>query len=326
MIDNIKKIITKDSISILLILFFVSEAINKYLYFTKGYKLDLAAAIKIAILGGMIIYLLYKQSKILLWIGSIVAVFIIGQLFLDPNFDKKAIINVTKYIFPLIAFAFYTQNNIDNNSMRRLTKAFEIIIVINSITILLGFLFDIQSFRTYFGHRFGYNGLLITSATSTYVYFIALFYFLIKYKERFIYSPLTLLTLLSGLLIGTKSLYLGIALILGFYILKYLPIKTRNISVLILSALTLGGFYYLFYQTYTFKKILQEDGFLSMVFSYRLDLFTDDMLPYIKKEWGVINYIFGGIFDVKTRSQMAVFDSFYFFGDFLALYFISGHI
>jgi len=40
----------------------------------------------------------------------------------------------------------------------------------------------------------------------------------------------------------------------------------------------------------------------------------EETLPFIQENWSWGNYLFGGITDMETRSQMGVIDVFYFWG------------
>ena len=43
------------------------------------------------------------------------------------------------------------------------------------------------------------------------------------------------------------------------------------------------------------------------------DLIFENTIPYVKQKWNFINYLFGGIENYDLRSQMELFDVFFFF-------------
>ncbi|MCK5814987.1 MAG: hypothetical protein KAH07_03485 [Flavobacteriaceae bacterium] len=48
--------------------------------------------------------------------------------------------------------------------------------------------------------------------------------------------------------------------------------------------------------------------------SYRDKLFLEKTLPFIKDNWEFKNFLFGGVTDLSTKSQMDFIDVFYFLG------------
>ena len=188
-------------------------------------------------------------------------------------------------------------------------------IVFNSALILIGFIFGIELFKTYSGNRFGYNGLLLTSATSTYVYIITLFYFILKYKANSKFDYKFLLVLFSCFFIGTKSLYL-VFLALAVYLIssKFSSKKSKIISMLIFLIISCIGFYVLFYKVEFFNTIREERGLLSVFMSFRNILLVRDVIPYINENWTSMSYLFGGVHDISTQSEMGFIDLFYYWG------------
>jgi hypothetical protein len=301
-------------LGILLWLFYFTEAYSKVSELLTGEYSIFPRIVKLLFFSFILFFLLKTNYKMFFWYIILPFLsFCLGQYFLPEGFSKNSIITMGKYLFPISLFLFSTEvlkNNIKKDS---LFKVFEWLIIFNSILILLGFIFDIEAFKTYDGSRFGYNGLLLTSATSTYVYIIVLFYFLIKKHQKW-YNWKLILVLISIFLIGTKSLYL-VLLIIGVLFI-YRRIKLKYVWLFILFCIILSGIttYIVFYKIGVFNEIRQKHDLLSSILSYRNHLFLNDTLPFIEKNWSLPNYFFGGVFDIETRSEMGFIDVFYFWG------------
>lgn len=282
------------------------------LLFNTGETSSITIGIKIVVFSGCVLYTI-KYFNDFKWIFFLVIGFSLGQTFTAPNFDKIVMINLIKYIFPLVLLLYFKKNKMNKTSIQFTFTLFEFLIVINSIFIFIGFFTDFYSFKTYRGTRFGFDGLLITSATASYFYFFALFYYLIKYKERFLYSWLSYFVIIAALLVGTKALILTVVSIFIFCTIKF--INKRWSLFLISFLLFLSVFYSVFFlHQGVFQKILNENGLLTAMLSFRNEMFLNNMVPYIRENWGIVNYIFGGINNIELRSQMGLFDLILFFG------------
>ena len=64
----------------------------------------------------------------------------------------------------------------------------------------------------------------------------------------------------------------------------------------------------------TFNNVRNKNGLLTAILSYRDKLLINETIPFIDNNWLIVNYFFGGINDISTRSQMGFLDLFYFFG------------
>ncbi|MCF6297286.1 MAG: hypothetical protein L3J08_04760 [Flavobacteriaceae bacterium] len=314
--QNIKSFLIKISpyiLGTLLVVFYLTEAFSKISeLFTGEYSLLSRATKLICIIFFSIFILKKSPRKSLAVIVIPVFIYIIGNFFLPQGYTYNSIVTLGKYLFPIILYIF--SDKITNNRTF-LFNVFEKLIIANSILIILGFIFNIEMFQTYDGDRFGYNGLLLTSATSTYVYIISFFYFLTKNQQKILTKDKKFLfILISTLLIGTKSLYISFFFISFFFAYKNIKPSYRHP---LLYVCFLGGsflFYIVFYKIGMFSKIRESHGLLSSILSYRNELFINDTLPFIKQNWTFPNYLFGGVNDIETRTEMSLIDLFYFFG------------
>ena len=240
--------------------------------------------------------------------------FYLRSIIYKPNFQENILISLVKYLFPIILFAYFNKYRINLKTIRKTENIFVAIILINSVLIFLGVIFQIDLFETYKGDRFGYNGLFVSSATGSYVYIIALFYFLFKYKKQIIYNGKAIFIAIMCLLIGTKSIYLILGLTFLFYFIFYTNNRKRQIGVALIILLSIVGAYYMLFLWDTFNDIRKTEGVLTSILSFRDKLFLEKMIPFLKNNWSVVNYLFGGINTISTRSQMGFIDLFYFFG------------
>ncbi|CAM3342239.1 hypothetical protein [Aequorivita lipolytica] len=300
---------------ILFLLFFFSEAYSKYCIVYSDGKSLIPAAIKFLAITFFIIMCIRPYQN-LLRIVSLGVVFCVGQLFIDQGFTTNILLSFTKFIFPILLFTYFHIYKQSGRSRQLFFSIFELILIINSVLIIMGFLFDIHLFDSYRGGRFGYNGLIISSSTASYVYTLTLFYLLLKYKSLFFKNWRSFLILFSCILIGTKLLYISILGTLFVFIFYYANLKRIQKQIFFLTLALLGFiFIYLFFFQYgTFNKIREQQGLISSVLSFRDDLLFNTTIPFIQNNWKWPNYLFGGIPDLSLRSQMGFIDVFLFWG------------
>src|SRR5699024_7593234 len=205
--------------------------------------------------------LLFQKKKEFYYLLILTLSFSIGQYYILDSFEQSSLAYFTKYIFAIALFGFFS---VDFSRPKiKLLHIFEYLLVINSVLILIGFLFEISFLQSYLGNRFGYNGLLITTATGTYFHIIGLCYFLMRYKKNILKKWKFWLLVIASLLIGTKSIILALAAIGLFYIFTYLKSKRVKFSLFALAVLGAVGFgYYLFYLNPLFLEIKESQGFL----------------------------------------------------------------
>ena len=306
----IKKTFYNYFFACILILFYLSEGISKYYLYYHSHKLNAPKNIKTVIIILLFAYLIYsKREAIIIKLLGLLLLFIVGQLSLNYdilNVEKLTII--AKYLFPI--FFLESAYIILKKSKRQLFfKTFEYLIIFNSLLLLVGFVFDIKLFKTY-AHRFGFNGLFITSATSTYFYIIAIFYLFMNSKKSYYFYFLTIITLISSVLVGTKSIFLFLMLLLLF-ISFYKINKKYRVKAIILAVITISILAFLFFVFEpSYLNFIKERGLLTAILSYRDELFLEKTMPFISGNWSMVNYFFGGINNVLNRSQLGFIDLF----------------
>lgn len=309
--------------AIMLLLFFVSEAISKYGIRVEGGKSDIPRYIKFAVY--ILLTLgLWRKTKSLIAPLVLTVIFCVGQLFLANGFNPEVVVSFSKLLFPIFLFIYFNHYPIGENDRKSLFQVFEALLILNGVFIFVGFIWEIPMFRSYFGERFGYNGLFITSATSSYVYSIAIFYFLLKLKKNFLKSWKTYFLIVCALFTGTKILYIGLVASLFIYFICFVNFSKQQrkfiFSGILASFAAIA--YFFFFEFGVFNQIRQSEGLLSAILSFRDDLFVEYTLPFIRENWSWANYLFGGISELGVRSQMGFIDVFLFWGILGGLYYL----
>ncbi len=300
---------------VLFLVFILVEFNSKLLRYSGDYS-DLQKLTKGVFLAIMLVGLAVefkKNMKLILCLGVLVLVFVVGQIGLSPGYSNYNLITLSRYIFPLVLFGFFNTYRPASTGLNWVFKAFEWLLVLNFVIIVIGFFTETYALKTYLGDRFGYNGLLLTSSTSTYVYFCALGYFYFRYKLELFKNWKFWLVIASCLLAGTKSLYLG--LVLFVFMIGLEQFKKYKIQLIVLGSFAFVlGLYVLLYHVPEFAHIRAQQGILSSLLSYRDQLFLENTWPYVDQHWNAINYIVGGVADFTLRTQMDFVDLVFFWG------------
>lgn len=311
MIFHIKKHI-EYFLPVLIFLFYFSEAWSTVSVGLWGIKSLVPMFLKSILFGLILVFILIFRRKFFWSIIILTISFCIGQLSLQNPFDLRIIESFIKYLFFLLINIFFVK--INRHKVTKLTfKVFEFLIVFNSSIILLAFVFELKIFATYI-NRFGYSGLFIASSTSSYFYCIALAYLLIRYKKKIFKKSIFYLVFISILILGTKTVLLYFIFSLGIFLI--IQVKRLGYKVIIGSIFLLTGLIVIYYflKTGFFKNITNEKGIITSLLSARDKIFIENFLPFIEKEWGSINYFFGGLSNLYLRPQMEFLDLFLFYG------------
>lgn len=321
---NIKKHDTK-IILVLLVSFFASEVVTKLAYDFKCGFYNYSAIIKGSFALAILVYSLFNwdvlTKKIVLFLSLIFLIFIFGQFtFNDYAFGEhffKNFIFFSRYIFVFILILLFSK--IDYEIPAKVYRAYELIVIFNSILIVIGSLFEIHLFKTYVT-RFGYNGIFMTPSTATYFYALALSYF--GYKYFFYKQKLLELILVSIVcfLVGTKALLLFLFLTgIHVFIIK----KLYKYTFIYFLATGVGAVFFIFHRSISifFKQkfsilydLYQEDGLITMLVSMRDKNFREDFIPLVTEKWNWINFLFGGTDFERFRVEFEILDVFVFFG------------
>lgn len=312
------------------VLFYFSDGFGKVL--RRGgsaffrYSAFLKAFFEIIVLVFSIFTLRKSKAHILLTLLILFLTFLIGQFFLSLNFlDINFFENFNtlfKYFFPFI-FALLIFDIIKSDRYPKLVfKTYMFIITLNSLLILIGYLFDIAVFRTYDGPwRFGFDGMILAQNEATFIFIFALttvYYrrFYLNIKEIFFW-----IVLLPSLIVATKGVYLYIILLFLFHLFKRVSLK--NILTFGISFLVFGYFLFstainkIFINSYNIFMYMYDKGGLAFaLFSGRNQYINDKLIPLVTEYWTFPNFLFGGQDVVEHYIEMGFIDLFLFFGLF----------
>jgi len=310
---------------IFLIAFLVSEAIYKILLW-EGYRhIRVAAVVKFlaqCYIGYMIIVKRKSLIKEILLLVLLFVSFLIGQFALKNNINfYKNFEYFNNSIFTILVLMFFKAVKLSNKQKEKALKYMEVVILINYILAIIGYVFSIKYFKTYFGGRFGYDGLLMKSSYSSYLNIVALFYgfhkFFVLKKMKFYFI---LIVVIGAILSGTKSSLLALFLIVT-YILYVKKVYKNYLFLGVVASILFLAIYFnqnilLFLQKNleVFGPIIEEHGYLTAILSYRDIILMSELMPYVTENWSVVNYLFGGMGKILIKSGLEIIDLFYFFG------------
>ena len=192
-------------------------------------------------------------------------------------------------------------------------------IIVNSILIWLGLLFDISLFKSFPGtSRFGYSGLFSKSGEAVLTYsLISLVYYVGYVRGKNGVIPILYFCIIA-LLTGKKTALLLIA----FYYILHFCIKSKHrfifrilgfsclMVLFFVKEIVISGFLNWFP---FWHQLYENNGIWSVVFSTRNDNFLSTV-SFIKENWSLQNYIFGGINYNKLKIEIDPLDLFTFLG------------
>ena len=302
---------------VLLWVFYFSEAVSKISEWATGHYHPLPRWIKVGVIGFFFLVLIYyKFFKTLKVFAFLLLAFAIANYSLGCDNPMENVVVFGKYLFPIVLLFFFDERVRAAVNLNILYSSFEWLLKFNFVLIIIGLVFQVAIFETYDGPRFGYNGLLLTSSTSTYAYICALLYYCFKFnwRKEVLKDTGFWIVLVSSLLVGTKSLYLAVGMIFAFMVFLVVPPKKRLAFAISVGIIGSGLIYVILNYLDPFKTIVEERGLLSAFLSYRNELVVRDVIPFIQAEWSWVNYLIGGVCDIKSRSEMAIIDVFYYWG------------
>jgi hypothetical protein len=298
-----------------LICFISIEAINKVYSFYGSQDLLIQKGVKLIILILLLGLLIVKSPKKILFPIVMMLWFCLGQLLLQESFNHYVVIVFARYFLFIVLIIFFAEfPKLNSIQLQKITKFWEGFLWVNNLLIITSFIFGIALFKTYSGDRWGYNGLFMASANSTYFYLMAILYFLIRYPKKYFKNSLFWLSLVACFLNGTKSIYFGI-LLFGLISLASFKIPKKKKLIFIVGVFIFGALsIFLLFTSELFTKIIHEEGWVTAILSYRDELFIERTLPYLQENWNIWQYFTGGLSDPFIRPQMEIIDLFLYFG------------
>jgi hypothetical protein len=321
-----------------IIMFFLGDVFRKIALYFEWEFIRYSTLSKVIVLCVFSVFLLYNFKiylkdenavKVFKWIVILIIAFIIGQVCLNDTIQQplNLVLNIEyllKYLyFPIIILLFSSlKYNIDY--LKKIIFIFEIVFFINTISILIGFCFDVSVFQTYGIGRVGYMGIFSRSGqTSFYFIMFILFYYglIINDKTKLNIIKFIFFAIVSTF-VGTKRIYLFLILLsLHYFFFQQGYKKWSTYKILMLTSLI--GVYFKkqlieisneFF--YIFEKIYNENGFFSSLTSFRNELFYNTFNEFVIISWSYLNFIFGGpsFQNYIFITGMDFFDLYLFFG------------
>ena len=324
-------------------LFFLSDACNKLLvYFQYDFtriSIIIRSLYELLFLSIIIFFFNEIRMYFVKLFAATLILFISGQVLFSFNvyYHYNFIENITifnKYFFIfIIYFAIYKLQD-HPEKFRRISNALELVFIINALAALAGFAFQIDFLRTYVdqSYRYGYSGFIPVQNESTVFFLLGLSHFYYKHFLLRIRSFKFYIMLLSSLVLGTKGIYIFLAMLLVFHFMYHSKIKTKLIALSVIIAL-----YFLiswFLKTGYSQKLLEyfiskshEVGWFQMIISGR-DSYISTRGAEVLDNWTILNFFIGGQDQKRQLIEMDFFDLFFFLGIigciiFFGLYFTS---
>lgn len=247
-------------------------------------------------------------------------------------FNLEPFIILNKYFYFIVLSLLFIQYSDNEKFVNFIINVFKYYLLFNSILIVLGLLFNIELFSSYFkiaSERFGYKGLIPAQNEATGVYFWGLAFLYRRYfLERDENIWYVFFVTISSLLIGTKGIWISVFFMVLYYLLKYRTRKTILIGIPSL-VIVIGIFGksiwdtlyndYLYYFIYFIER--SDISWQTILLSGR-DIKTAVSFDYIKEHWTIWNYIFGGVNLNIANSETDLIDGYFLFGINFILYLV----
>ena len=272
-------------------------------------------------------YLMIIYFGITFFISYLLFVLMEGDVF---NLEPFIILN--KYLYFIILSFLFIQYSENEKFVNFISNVFKYYLLFNSAFIILGLLFNIELFSSYFklaSQRFGYKGLIPAQNEATGVYFWGLAFF---YRRYFVEKSENIWNLIfvtfASLLIGTKGIWISVLFFMAYYLLKYKTRKTvligipSLIAVISIYGIRIWDTLYNDYLYYFIHFIERTDmSWYTILLSGR-DVKTAISFEYIKDHWTIWNYIFGGVNLSIANSETDLVDGYFSLGINFILYLI----
>lgn len=277
----------------------------------------------------LLIFINSRQfGKYYLLIVYLAITFLLSYLFIiyhgGDAFSFEALVILNKYFYFIVLSLLFIKYENQESFIEFINNVFRYFLIINSLLIVIGFLFNIELFSSYFktsSDRFGYKGLIPTQNETTGVYLFGLAYIYRRYfmeKKESVW--VIFIITLAAILIGTKGIWISVPIIVSFYAIKY---KTKTtLLITIPSLIVILGIWGIWiwdnlYNNYLsyFKYFIERSdlSWYSIMLSRR-DLKIIESAEYVNNYWSIWNYLFGGSNLSITNTETDLVDGYLIFG------------
>lgn len=270
-------------------------------------------------------YKTYLQVA-LLFISFFIGQYLLNFKFLDlNNLYSEAIygdiLQINNYILIFFFAAIFERINNKKEIIFKVLNIIKYFIYFNSILVLLGFIFNLEVFKSYPNTpRFGYMGLILTNTFAQFIYIILITYCYKQYQvnKSTIKSIELIYLCLIALLLGKKAIVLFLLLLIIYHFCffhkhkKWFTLLTLTSIILIIVNKSLIIKHLV--EWFPFWKRFDINKDLLTVLSSLRDIRFENFILFIKTNWTTLNYVFGGVNFPDSRVEMAVVDLYMFFG------------
>ena len=308
-----------------LLFYIVNSFVGKLFkfFFIQDLILPIITTLKLVLLFfyTTILFVNFRASKnLLMCLGLLFVVFVVGNvkwdLYLNTiTYDTLKGTNISYFVKYLYPFVFLGVFSLIKNKEETISFYFDIIekfFIVNSIFIVVGFLFSIGVFQSYMhSNRFGYSGLI----EPTFLVYTSM----IIIARRFFLNKIDLVLVIfcaASLFSGTKNMVLFFMLLIFFYLYEKRKMKLLLFysTVLISTIVLLKPIVNFFIKIFPFwDSVLSRFGYIGLLTSTR-NLNIQHSLEYIKINGTLKNLFFGGLELSKCGVEMDFIDLFLFFG------------
>jgi hypothetical protein len=231
------------------------------------------------------------------------------------NLTEDAFYKVTylqiQFLFGLLVLIFFNQFY-KSIKPEPVIYIISVLVVINFLLIVIGQLFDLTIFKTYVT-RFGFNGCFKNTSIASYFYMFVIILFHSR-KRKYAYT-LLVVSIISALFVGSKSLYFFLYLY-GIYVAytnifkSFQKKKAKTYKAIFIVLATVLFFVlslFVFMNNETMSRVYSEYGFITAFFSYRDHLFMSAYEEIIVN-WGGLNYLIGGMGIISKTVEIDTID------------------
>lgn len=321
-----------------LVIFFVSDFCNKLLLYSGSdfYRISILfrAFYEFLFFSVLILFLNKKRMVFFIFLVLIFFSFLIGQFIFSQNIkyqynfaENLSILNKYFFVF-IIYFTIYKLQDYPEKFLKAI-RLIENLFFFNAIATLIGFFFNLDFLRTYINqaHRYGFSGTIPAQNEATVFLFIAISFFYYKHFILNLKTNKIYVVLGASILLGTKAIYLFLAMLLLFHFLSRSSAKTKFVSIVLTFVIYLGVVAYL--ETAHAREALgyfvdkkQQHGLAYMLFSGRTQ-YLEQISDQILNHWSLLNYFIGGQDQSKFMIEMDLFDLYFFLGGLGVLIYFS---
>mgnify|MGYP001822361337 CR=1 FL=1 len=264
--------------------------------------------------------------QMLLAVLSLLTLFLVGQTtgsFAVNGLEgiRNNLVYLSRFMYLPVSFLLFYPLLEKGDIMSKLMRLFELFFFFNVAMMLLGLVFGIDIFRTYYPYaRLGFMGFYNSNNQASYYFILMMMYYYYRTFYQGARPYKLILTVLVSLLIGTKKIYFVLPLLVFYDFVAFRRYANRYyLTGLAVLAVTGAFFWQPISQLvrdkfWVFFDVWKEQGLLTALASMRnlhLEITFNEL---VQAKWHWHNYLIGGAEFYNTRSEMEFFDIFFFFG------------